>query len=148
MVQFSEARAHRHNYKLYIASKWYLMNQNSRVEVGEVFDVFLHTYFLDTAAVHVIIETDVARYYAGSYVLDGEFNESSRAAPALRQFRHTLDVVAREGLLGTMFRVIVEKPIPESGVFDYFGADFNIIPRPEYGPEFIADMGAKVNGWS
>ena len=148
MRAYSDEAAQSHNYKMRMESKQHFMAANSREAIGEIYDAMIHAYFIDDGNLAVWLESDAERYFAGVYFTNSEFNESGLLAAQNVNFRHTIDVVAREGLIGTFFKIIIEKVIPDDGVFDYFGADLNIIPRGEYGPEFITPLGQNEAAWS
>lgn len=143
MIEFTESGAYRHNYKMRVESKHHFMTPALREEIGELYEALVHAYFLDSGSLAVWIETDVERWFAGVYLVDVT-HETGLIFSQRQKFRHTIDIVAREGLIGTFFKIIVEKVIPDTGVFDFFGTDLQVIPRREYGPEFLTPFTANT----
>jgi len=142
MVAYSDNVARAHNYKMVVGGKAIFMAQNSREEFGEVFNLLLHANFDDQLPFRIVIETDNGRFETvlSDYVV-AEAKETNFATSKHNTMRHTLEIVPIEGLVGTFFKYEITKAIADTGLFDYFGADYQIIPRREYGPEFFAGMG-------
>jgi hypothetical protein len=53
-----------------------------------------------------------------------------------------MDIVAQEGLLGSFFTITIIKVIPDTGVFEHFGTDFELFPCNDYPAEFEAGLGS------
>lgn len=147
MNVFSEDAAYRHNYKARIKSKAYFLAPESRDTVGEFFAAAVHCAFSDVLGMCVIVESDNGRHYQQVYFAEPTNDKTDWPTAGQRIFRHTFDIVAREGFVGQFFTITLEKPIPETGIFDHFGTDIEIVPCPEYTPEFESGLGNNTRGY-
>jgi hypothetical protein len=147
MRAFSEAVANRANYRARIQTRAHFLAPDSRDMVGEFYAGQVHCAFSDVHGMMLIVESDNGRHYQQVYFSEPTNDKTDWPLDGQRIFRHTFDLVAREGLLGQFFTITAEKIIDDSGVFDHFGTDLEIIPCPEYTPEFESGLGALARSY-
>jgi len=147
MVSYStdENAVRENNYTMVIQSRpHYISGDKSRS--GELFRFLAYCNYEDTEGLVFTFYSDSQRYSStGTYT---ETHETELADAGQKYFRHILEVILPEGFTGSFFEYKMEKIIPDTGLFNWRGADFKVIHRPELGPEFNSPMGAIATGWS
>ena len=141
MNVYSDDIAVLHNYKAKIRSKHHFLAQESREEFGELYNVLLHVRYADYFGMTVELRSDSERYLTSTQYDIPESRETNEPTNIHFSMRHTEEIVPYEGFYGTHFDVTIIKPINDDGHFDYYGGDWNVIPRRELGSEFISGMG-------
>jgi len=147
MVEFSEANAIRHNYKAKMTSRAHFLAPEERSEMAEFFGVQVHSAFADPYGMMILVQSDVGRHYEQVYFSKPANDKTSWTPDQRDAFRHTFEVIAREGLIGHFFTITVQKVIPDTGIFDHFGADLEMFAVPEYNAEQEVGLGGLTENY-
>jgi hypothetical protein len=147
MRAYSDDVAYTINYHARIKTRAHFLAPDSRDTVGEFYAAAIHSAFSDVLGMFIGVESDNGRHYEDVNFDEPTNDKTDWPVTGQRIFRHTFDLVAREGFLGQFFVFTINKVIPATGVFDHFGVDLEIMPCSEYTPEFESGLGALTRSY-
>jgi hypothetical protein len=113
--------------------------------MGELSDALLNCSMKDSDGLTITAYTDDARFNA-SVVYD-ENEDTGLDSASFDSVRTLIQAIFEEGCYGRSFSILVDKTVPNSGFFRYFGVDMNVQPKQNFEAEFYGVSGERQNSW-
>lgn len=113
--------------------------------MGELSDVVLHLEMKEDAGLSVIAYCDKNRFNATMSYSEGVDTDLEEAG--YNDIRTMINGILKEGTYGRGFSILVDKIVPEDGVFTFSGVDMNVQPQEEFEAEFYGTFGERQKGW-
>lgn len=93
------------------------------------------------------VKSDSKRFVENFDQASNGSSETQLDSSGHHSMRHSIQMIPKEGFLGTFFQIEIEKVVPADGHFEYYGCRMNVLRRPAFGPEFMVGGDDIRNGW-